>query len=74
MPEWDADNPELQRNLAKVLASTRDAARGRVVPALELARGWQREAMTGLGLPEDAQAQNVGQYRGEAGLERRARR
>ena len=69
MPEWDADSTELQRNFANVLASTRDAARGRVVPALELARGWQRETMRGLTLPEDAQAQYVGQYRGEAGLE-----
>jgi hypothetical protein len=67
LPDWDADSPQLRRNLGKVFASIeRDAAR-RAVPKVATAKRWQAQMMDGLavGKPE-----YVGRFRGEPGLER----
>lgn len=65
-PHWDADSPELRRNLAAVLLGLRRDAGSRSAPTLELARRWHRQTMRGLALPDAAQ---LGAFRGEPGLE-----
>jgi len=68
LPDWDADSPQLRRNLGKVFdAIERDAAR-RAVPRAAAAKRWQAQMMDGLavGKPEYS-----GRFRGEPGLERR---
>lgn len=66
-PDWDADSPELQQNLAKVGARIeRDAAR-RVIPKVAIAKSWQKDIMAGLAVGNPA---FVGRFRGEPGLER----
>jgi hypothetical protein len=67
LPDWDADSPQLRRNLGKVFSAIeRDAAR-RAVPRVATAKRWQAQMMEGLavGKPEYA-----GRFRGEPGLER----
>ena len=65
-PDWDADSPELRRNLAGLLKSIQKEALNRKPPTVETARLWQVEIM------QDLQADDpkyVGAFRGEAGLE-----
>lgn len=64
-PHWDADSPELRRNLAEVLAALRRQAAERVAPTAGLARDWHRQTMDGLAVPDPGQ---VGVFRGEPGL------
>jgi len=66
VPDWDADGPELRRNLATILEEIVDRADLRETPSVELARDWQRRLMQGL----NAEAQYVGAFRGEPGLEK----
>jgi hypothetical protein len=66
-PDWDADSPQLRRNLGKVLdAIERDAAR-RAVPRVATAKRWQAQMMDGLAVEKPEYA---GRFRGEPGLER----
>jgi fido (protein-threonine AMPylation protein) len=67
MPDWDADSPQLQSNLIRVLSRIRDAARRREQPTVEAARGWHKDMMQGLRAPD---RNLVGKFRGEAGIER----
>ena len=66
MADWDADSPQLRRNLTKILRDARDKALRREVPTVEDARRWQRDTMAGLDVPD---AKFVGRFRGEPGLE-----
>jgi len=66
MPNWDEDSPELRENLRVVLKGIRDAALKRQKPSLKMIRGWHRETMKGLNVPNSA---CVGKFRGQAGLE-----
>jgi hypothetical protein len=67
LPHWDADSPQLRRNLDKVSASIeRDAAR-RVLPTLAAAKRWHTQIMAGLAVDKP---EYVGRFRGEPGLER----
>ncbi|MDQ6680978.1 MAG: hypothetical protein M3Y67_08450 [Pseudomonadota bacterium] len=63
--DWDADSPQLQRNLAEVLASVRDDAR-RFPPRVSEAKRWQKMTMADLAVPDPVY---VGSFRGESGLE-----
>lgn len=65
-PHWDADSPELRRNLSKLLKSVGDNARHRKPPFAEDARQWHVEMMKGL---QADHPKYVGAFRGEAGLE-----
>ena len=67
LPDWDADSPQLRRNLDKVSASIQADAEARVTPTVEAARVWQCEIMSGLAVGKPAYA---GRFRGEPGLER----
>ncbi len=65
-PDWDADSPELRRNLAGLLKSIQKDVPNRKPPTVETARLWQVEIM------RDLQADDpkyIGAFRGEAGLE-----
>ncbi len=66
MPDWDADSPQLRKNLAKVLDGIIGAAQGREKPTLESARRWQALLMNNLKVPD---SRFVGAFRGESGLE-----
>ena len=66
MADWDANSPRLRQNLIHVLRDARDRATRRDVPTVEDARGWQRDSMAGLDVPD---AKYVGRFRGEPGLE-----
>ena len=66
MPDWDADSPQLRKNLAKVLEGIIGAAQRRENPTVESARRWQVLLMKNLKVPD---ARFVGAFRGEAGLE-----
>ena len=66
MPDWDADSPELRRNLTHLLEEIADRADQREKPTIELAREWQRRFMQGLA----AEPRYVGAFRGEPGLEK----
>jgi Fic family protein len=66
MADWDADSPELQNNLTRVLQRIRQDARRRDSPTVEDARHWQAETMQGLQVPDP---KFVGAFRGEVGLE-----
>lgn len=66
MPDWDADSPELQRNLRRVVDDLRVLARRRAPLASNVVRAWQAAVLQGLGVPDPAA---VGRFRGEAGLE-----
>lgn len=66
MADWDADSPQLRKNLESVIRAVRDAARERVAPSLALARDWHETIMQGLDVPSP---DLVGRFRGEPGLE-----
>jgi Fic family protein len=66
VPDWDADSPELRRNLKRILDEIVERAEKREIPTVELARRWQRLFMQGL----KAEPRYVGAFRGEPGLER----
>ena len=65
-PDWDADSPELIRNIVQLLESIEQDAFRRNPPTVEAARRWQSEIMQGL---EADASKYVGEFRGEAGLE-----
>lgn len=65
-PDWDADSPELRRNLAGLLQSISEDAHQRKQPTVETARRWQLEVMRNLQADDP---KYVGAFRGEAGLE-----
>ena len=65
-PDWDADSPELRRNLAGLLQSISEDAHQRKQPTVEAARRWQSEIMRNLQADDP---KYVGAFRGEAGLE-----
>ena len=65
MADWDADSPQLRRNLAKVLATVKADAQKRGMPKVAAAKRWQRETMAGLTVPN---RDHVGRFRGEPAL------
>ncbi|MSQ70057.1 MAG: hypothetical protein EXR27_02050 [Betaproteobacteria bacterium] len=65
-PDWDADSPELIRNIVQLLESFEQDALQRNPPTVEAARRWQSGIMQGL---EADDPKYVGAFRGEAGLE-----
>lgn len=65
-PDWDADSPELRRNLTRVLQAAEAESHARVPLNLDTARRWQREIMQDLAARDPAY---VGAFRGEPGLE-----
>jgi Fic/DOC family len=64
--DWDEDSARLRSNLTLVLRGVRDSAVRRDVPAVDGARQWHGDMLAGL---EVLDAQCVGRFRGEAGLE-----
>jgi len=66
MADWDANSPELENNLRRVLEEIHGAARRRETPTVEAARHWQAESLRDLVVPD---ARYVGAFRGEPGLE-----
>jgi Fic family protein len=66
MADWDADSPQLRRNLAAVARAISESADRRDKPSLELVRAWHRQTMSGLDVPDRAY---VGRFRGEPGAE-----
>ena len=66
LPDWDADSPELIRNIVQLLESIERDALQRNPSTVEAARRWQSEIMQGL---EADDPKYVGAFRGEAGLE-----
>ena len=65
MPDWDADSPQSRENLSSILEEIIERAHQREIPAVEVARRWQRRFMQGL----DAEPRYVGTFRGKPGLE-----
>jgi Fic/DOC family len=65
-PDWDADSPELVRNIVQLLQSIQEDALRRHRPSVESARHWQIELMRDL---EADKPNYIGAFRGEAGLE-----
>jgi Fic family protein len=66
VPDWDADSPELRKNLTRLLEDLADRADHRETPTIELAREWQRHFLQGL----TAEPRYIGAFRGESGLEK----
>ncbi len=66
MPDWDANSPELLRNLLEVGRKVAVAAIARDSLSSEVIRAWQNDIMQGL---EPAQGEPFGAFRGEPGLE-----
>ena len=66
MPDWDADSPQLRKNLGQVLDEIAGAAQRREDPAIETAKRWQALIMRSLKVPD---ARLVGAFRGEPGLD-----
>lgn len=66
LPDWDADSPELIRNIVQLLESIEQDTLQRNPPTVEAARRWQSGIMQGL---EADDPKYVGAFRGEAGLE-----
>ncbi len=66
MADWDANSPELLRNLQEVGRTVAAAAAVRQPVSSEAIRGWQALIMRGL---EPTDGEPFGAYRGEAGLE-----
>jgi Fic family protein len=66
VPDWEADSPELRRNVSRALAEGEKAAEKRETPTLELAKRWHTLVMEGLTGPGPKE---VGAFRGEPGLE-----
>ena len=66
MADWDADGPQLQANLERVLEDvSRWADRRDKITVVTLKR-WHRQTMAGLDVPDP---KVVGRFRGEPGLE-----
>lgn len=65
MTDWDADSATVRANLHRVLSTIRDQALRRAEPAVEQAREWHGNILTGLSAPR---AEYVGRFRGEPGL------
>lgn len=65
-PDWDADSPELRRNLTRVLQAAEAESRARASLDLDTARRWQREIMQDLAVRDSAY---IGAFRGESGME-----
>ena len=66
MPDWDADSPQLRKNLAQVLNELVRTAQHRETPSLDWARRWHTIFLRNLKVPDPA---FVGAFRGEPGLE-----
>lgn len=66
MPDWDADSPQLRKNLAQVLDEIVRTAQRREHPTLDSARHWQTLSMKDLKVPG---ARLLTAFRGEPGLE-----
>jgi len=66
VPDWDADSPQLRKNLAEVLAEIARASHHRETPTLESARRWHTLLLRKLKVPD---SRYVGAFRGEPGLE-----
>lgn len=65
MADWDAESPQLRRNLASVGQAIGDSATRRDDPSLDLVREWHRQTTNGLDVPDTAY---VGRFRGEPGV------
>jgi hypothetical protein len=66
---WDEDSSRLAWNLVELLTELASAASDKTKPPLPTlvdAKAWQRRAMMGLDVPDEA---HVGAFRGEPGLE-----
>ncbi len=66
MVDWDANSPQLEQNLRRVLEAAREAARRRELPSLQSMRRWHAEVHSNLDAPDP---RYVGKFRGEPGLE-----
>lgn len=66
MADWDADSPELLRNLLELGHKFTAAAAAREPLSSEAIRAWQSDVMHGL---EPTDGEPFGVFRGEAGLE-----
>ncbi len=66
MADWDANSPELLRNLLELGRKVAAAAVAREPLSSEVIRAWQNDIMRGL---EPTGAEPLGLFRGEAGLE-----
>ena len=66
MPDWDEDSPRLRQNLTRVLEEIVQASQAREIPTLKTVKRWHTLIMQGLDVPN---AQFVGAFRGEPGLE-----
>ena len=67
MTDWDANSPQLEANLTRVLDDIRRAAARREAPSIAAARRWQAQTMHDLAVPDP---RYVGAFRGEPGLEK----
>ena len=66
MADWDADGPQLQANLEKVLDGVTQWAGKRGSFSVATLKRWHRQTMVGLDVP---QPKFVARFRGEPGLE-----
>ncbi len=66
MADWDADGPQLQANLERVLEDVAQWADQRDRITAATIRRWHRQTMAGLAVPDPP---FVGHFRGEPGLE-----
>ena len=67
MPDWDADSPELRRNLTRTYAAIEGDARNRApFSSLQHVKGWHASMMDGLTNVDNFP---YGKFRGEPGLE-----
>ena len=66
MADWDADGPQLQANLEKVLDDVTQWAGKRGDFSVATIKRWHRQTMAGLDVPHP---KFVGRFRGEPGLE-----
>lgn len=75
MSNWDANSPQLDKNLARILASAGDHARRRTKPTLKDTLTWHEHLMYDLEIPPEvcppgiAAAEMIGRFRGTAPLE-----
>ena len=67
MADWDANSPQLEDNLRRVLEGLQQASARREPLTVEAARRWQSETMRYLDVPD---TRYVGAFRGEPGLEK----
>ena len=66
MADWDADGPQLQANLERVLEDVAQWAEQRDRITAATIKRWHRQTMAGLDVPDP---RFVGHFRGEPGLE-----